>query len=229
MNARMTITPTVITRECTVYRFGLEGYRDLLKLQEDLRECSIAGDRNDSILFVQHHPVISIGASGGIQDILVTDSSLKENGIDVARADRGGKVTYHGPGQLVAYLIFDLRQRDRDIHLFVRDLEDAAIRTLNDFSISASRSQGYPGVWVREDKICSIGIGVKRWVTKHGLALNINNDLTPFSYINPCGTNSNVTSMKKLLGQDLSVEHVANVMLSHFSELFNLHITLKPN
>jgi lipoate-protein ligase B len=229
MNARMTITPTVITRECTVYRFGLEGYRELLKLQEDLRESSIAGEGKDSILFVQHHPVISIGASGGIQDILVTDTSLRENDIDVVHADRGGKVTYHGPGQLVVYLIFDLRKRSRDVHLFVRDLEEVVIRTVDDFSISASRKQGYPGVWVSEDKICSIGIGVKRWVTKHGLALNINNDLTPFSYINPCGINSNVTSMKKLLGRDLSVEHVANVMLSHFSELFNLDITFKPN
>lgn len=223
----MTITSTHQRVTCSVYKYDAADYRELAALQEELREGIISRGERDCLLFVQHLPVITVGASGSTQDILVTDAFLKEKRIDVVRTDRGGKITYHGPGQLVVYPIFDLRRRDRDVHLFVRRLEEVVIRVLHDYGISALRKQGYPGVWVGEAKICSVGVGMKRWVTKHGLALNVTADLVPFSYINPCGTQRDVTSIEKLLSKEISMGEVMNAMVRHFSDVFDLNITLK--
>jgi lipoic acid synthetase len=194
-------------------------------LQNNLVQQRLAGEIPDTLLFLQHQPVITIGAFGGEQNIKVPRDALEKEGISVIHIDRGGDVTYHGPGQLVCYPILDLKDRGRDVHQYVHDLEEVVIRTLDDYSIKAHRDTDYPGIWVGQEKICAMGIRVVHWITKHGFALNINNDLTPFSYINPCGiTGRGVTSMRKLLNQKLEISNVIDSIIRHFSAILGVKV-----
>ena len=211
---------------CWAYSLGLVEYNEALRLQDELLRDRFTGNVPDVILLLQHPPVLTIGASEGKQNITVSKDTLANEGIEVLHTDRGGNITYHGPGQLVGYPIFDLKTRGRDIHQYVRNLEEVIIRTLCDFSITGHRNSKYPGVWVGREKICAIGIRVaSRWCTKHGFALNVNNDLKYFSYIYPCGiTDMGVTSMSQLLGHELRIEDVISSILRHFSLVFNVTI-----
>jgi lipoate-protein ligase B len=175
------------SRDCCAFNLGKVDFAEAARLQTELVEQRVAGKNPDVILFLQHPPVITIGAFGGEQNITVPRHVLEKKGISVTHTDRGGDVTYHSPGQLVVYCILDLKTRVGDLHQYVHNLEEVVIRTLDDYSIEAHRDPDYPGVWVGQEKICALGIRVVHWVTKHGFALNISNDLTPFSYINPCG------------------------------------------
>jgi lipoate-protein ligase B len=200
-------------------------FAEASQLQSELIEQRVAGKIHDVILFLQHPPVITIGAFGGEQNVIISQDVLKREGISIAHTDRGGDITYHGPGQLVGYLILDLKARGRDVHQYVHDLEEVVIRTLGDYSINAHRDPDYPGIWVGQEKICALGIRVVHWVTKHGFALNVNNDLKPFSYINPCGiVDRGVTSMRQLLGQELEIRDVTNSMIRHFSAVFGINV-----
>ena len=215
---------------CWAYSLGVVGYNEALQLQDKLLRDRLTGNVPDVILFLQHPPVLTIGVSEGEQNINVSKDTLANEGIEVLRTDRGGNITYHGPGQLVGYPILDLGTKGRDIHRYVRNLEEVIIRSLGDFSITGCRNSKYPGVWVGREKICAIGIRVaSRWCTKHGFALNVNNDLKYFSYIYPCGiTDMGVTSMSQLLGHELRIEDVISSILRHLSQVFNVVIQRRP-
>ncbi len=179
------------------------------------------------LIFCQHPHVYTLGKSGNKTNLLIPDSMMKEKDISYFPINRGGDITYHGPGQLVGYLIFDLDNFFTDIHKFLRYLEEAIILTLADYNIKAGRIAGLTGVWLDLDhpaksrKICAMGIRASRWVTMHGFALNINTDLSYYSYINPCGiTDKAVTSMEKELGQEVSMEDVQEKLGSNLLSLF---------
>ncbi|MFC1981270.1 lipoyl(octanoyl) transferase LipB [Chloroflexota bacterium] len=213
---------------CRAYDLGIIGYNKALKLQEGLVKARCANEIPDIILFLQHTPVLTIGASGGEENLVVSKDALVKDGVAIVHTDRGGNITCHEPGQLVSYPIFDLSTRSRDIHQYVRNLEEVVIRALHDYSIIGRRDSRYPGVWVGEEKICALGIRITKWVTKHGFALNVNNELKYFSYIHPCGiSNRGVTSMSRLVGQKLMIEDIILCVINHCSKVFNLSIELE--
>lgn len=171
---------------------------------------------------LEHPPTLTLGKSGKLENLLVPSEELASRGVSLFFTDRGGDITYHGPGQLVAYPILDLAAYGKDIHRYVSDLQEVVIRTLADFSIAARRDERHVGVWVGDEKIAAIGVAVHRWVTMHGLALNVNPILEHFRLINPCGiTDKGVTSMTKLLSKDMPVRDVAGILVRHFSAVFN--------
>lgn len=212
---------------CQAYDLGLIEYNRAIQLQGQLVKARCASEIPDTILFLQHPPVLTMGASGGEENIVVTKDVLVNGGVAIVHTDRGGNITHHGPGQLVGYPIFDLNTKGKDFHQYVRNLEEVIIRTLRDYSIAAHRDRKNPGVWVGEEKICALGIRVTRWVTKHGFALNINNELKYFSYIHPCGLTNGVTSMSRLLGHEVRIEDVMLCIIKHCSQVFNMAIELK--
>lgn len=207
---------------CVVYRLGQVGYREACYLQAELLDRRVKGILRDTLLLLEHPPVVTVGKSGSPENILVSLAELAARGISVFFTDRGGDVTYHGPGQLVGYPIIDLRQRGRDLHRYVHDLEEVIIRTLDDFGITASRDSSHRGVWVANKEIAAVGLRMRKWVTMHGFALNINTDLAPFSLINPCGfSDRGATSMSALLGQEIPMAVVAERVVNRFAEVFN--------
>ena len=210
---------------CRTYDLGIIEYDKSLQLQNNLVSARLAGEIPDIILLLQHFSVLKIGLSGKEDDIIVPRNLLDDEGVSIFHTDRGGGVTYHGPGQLTGYLIFDLKTKGKDIHQFVRNLEEVIIRTLDAFSIPAYVDPQYPGVWVGRDKICALGLRVTRWVTKHGFALNVNTDLRYFNFIIPCGiTGRRVTSMSQLLGHDIALEDVTSCILEQCAEVFSIDI-----
>ncbi len=213
------------TTLCRTYDLGIIEYDKSLQLQNNLVSARLAGEIPDIILLLQHFSVLTIGLSGKEDDIIVPRNLLDDEGVSTFRTDRGGGVTYHGPGQLTGYLIFDLKTKGKDIHQFVRNLEEVIIRTLDAFSIPAYINPKYPGVWVGRDKICALGLRVTRWVTKHGFALNVNTALRYFNFIIPCGiTDKQVTSMSQLLGYDIALEDVTSCILEQCAEVFSIDI-----
>jgi lipoate-protein ligase B len=162
----------------------------------------------DTVLLVEHPPVITVGRAGRDANILVPEEVLARHGMEIYRIERGGDVTYHGPGQLVGYPILDLRGLDEDVVRYVRLLETALIEALKPWGISAQRTRGYTGVWVGGAKIAAIGVAVKRRVTMHGFALNVDPDLSHFDLINPCGLGRPVTSMARVLGRPVELAEV---------------------
>ena len=212
---------------CTVYRLGTIEYNWAYRLQRKLFEQRVKDERGDTLLLLEHPPTITVGASGKLENILVPQSQLSDKGINVFFTDRGGDVTYHGPGQLVGYPIIGLRERGRDVHRYLDKLEEMLIRTLADFSIKGSRDRTHAGVWVRNKEIAAIGLKVKRWVTMHGFALNVDVDLRPFSFINPCGfSHRKATSISSLTSQSTSVRTVTERLLAHFSDIFNVQLVI---
>jgi lipoate-protein ligase B len=214
--------PKINSSLCLVYHLGLIEYRKAYHLQRELLQNRFDGEINDTILLLEHPPTITIGKSGKLENVLVSPAQLAREGISLFFTDRGGDVTYHGPGQLVAYPIIDLRQRGRDIHRYVHELEEVVIRALNDFSIEARRDDSHAGVWVKDEEIAAIGLSIKRWITMHGIALNVNPNLGHFSLINPCGfPDRRATSMARLLSRDVPMEEVSQRLIAHFSDVFN--------
>jgi len=179
------------------------------------------------LLLCEHPAVFTLGKSGSISNLLVSENELHKRGVNFYKINRGGDITHHGPGQLVGYPILDLDEFFTDIHKYLRFLEEAIILTLLDFGIVASRLPGATGVWIDADdatnarKICAMGIRASRWVTMHGFALNVNNNLDYFDWIIPCGIDDKqVTSMKKELGHTVPMEDVTSRFQFHFSEIF---------
>jgi len=207
---------------CTVYQLGVIGYSQAYHLQRELLRQRVNGEITDTLLLLEHPPTITIGKSGKLENVLASQAQLATEGVALFFVDRGGDVTYHGPGQLVAYPIIDLRQRGRDAHQYVRDLEEVIIRTLNDFGITGRRDRNHAGVWVRGKEVAAIGLGISRWVSMHGFALNVNMGLEHFSLINPCGfSDRKATAISKLLSQDILMETVTERLLAHFSQVFD--------
>jgi len=212
---------------CVVYQLGRIEYIKAYRLQKEFLRQRSEGQIPDVLLLLEHPPTITIGKSGRPENVLASPTQLAEKDIPVLFVDRGGDVTYHGPGQLVGYPIIDLRNRGRDLHRYVHDLEESIIRTLGEFSIPATIDEHHAGVWVQNEELAAIGIAIKKWVSMHGFALNVNTDLEPFSLINPCGfSNRRATSMSSILSQDVSMTTVIERLLAHFSKIFDAQIEL---
>jgi lipoate-protein ligase B len=216
--------------QCIIYQLGLVEYVEAYALQGKLLRQRLNGEISDILLLLEHPPTFTIGKSGKMENILVSKEELFEEGSSLFFVDRGGDVTYHGPGQLVGYPILDLKARGRDVHKYVRDLEEVILRTLKSFSIDAHRDRNHAGVWVNQEQIASIGLSIKRWVSMHGFALNINPNLEHFSLINPCGfSDRKATSISKLLGHEVSMEVVAENLIANFSEVFDTRMELEQH
>lgn len=215
-----------MSRELEVFGLGRVPYGEALELQRRLAQERIAKRRrNDLLLLVEHPPVITLGRGFRPEHLSTPRAVLEAKGIEVYEIERGGDVTFHGPGQLVGYPIFDLSEHRRDLHWFLRQLEQALIVCLKEFGIPAGRREKYTGVWVGDRKIASIGIHVRQWVTWHGFALNVTPDLTYFDLIVPCGIPGViVTSMQRELGEraprDLWGRTLEAVVLG-FTEVFD--------
>ncbi|MEJ5171249.1 MAG: lipoyl(octanoyl) transferase LipB [Fimbriimonadales bacterium] len=198
-------------------------YEACFRLQQDLASMVAAGGRPPTLLIVEHPPVLTLGASFHEENLLLPAERYRELGIAVCRTDRGGDVTYHGPGQLVAYPIFHLDLVGRDLHAWLRSLEEALIRTLAVFGVSARRFPPHTGVWVADRKIAAIGVKVRKWVSYHGIALNCDNDLGPFQLIVPCGIREyGVTSLSLKVGRAISPADVLPAYLRAMSAVFGL-------
>jgi lipoyl(octanoyl) transferase len=177
----------------------------------------------DHLLLVEHPHVITLGRNGHMENLLANSYVLERAGIAFFPTDRGGDITYHGPGQLVGYPIIDLKEWKLDVHAYVRAVEQVIIDTLADYAITAGRIQGLTGVWVDDRKIAAIGVHISRWVTSHGFALNVNTDLSYFHYIVPCGLTKPVTSMAQL-GVHATLEEVAQTLAGRFGRIFDYEI-----
>jgi lipoate-protein ligase B len=200
---------------------GTTEYSFAWELQKILYEERIAGNTPDTILFTEHYNTYTMGKSGGEDHLLATETELAEGHVAVFKTDRGGDITYHGPGQIVCYPILDLNNYHRDVHRYLRDLEEVVIRTLGHYEIEAHREPEYTGVWVGSEKICAIGVKVSRWVTMHGFAFNVNTDLSYFGRIIPCGIfHKGVTSLAELLGRPIDVSEVKKVIAEKFADVF---------
>jgi lipoyl(octanoyl) transferase len=206
-----------------VRRLGTIGYQDALDLQSQLVEDRKQGRIPDQLLLLEHPAVITLGVRtrSDRTHVLASPESLAAQGVGLFETGRGGDVTYHGPGQLVGYPIIDLNPDRRDVHRYVRDLEDVLIRTVAAFGISAARITGLTGIWVGDEKLAAIGVRISRWVTSHGFALNVSTDLSQFGLIVPCGiTDKGVTSMEQLLSRPIPMVEVEDVLVQEFSAVF---------
>lgn len=203
------------------YHLGRVPYRATWQLQESLRRQRIEGRIPDTLLLLEHPPVITLGRRAKEGDILLDSAGLRSQGVEVVRIDRGGEVTYHGPGQLVGYLIFHLSLTNSSIKGFVYLLEETLIRSLAHWGIEARRHPLHRGVWVGSDKIAALGLSVSHQVTTHGFALNVSTDLSAFRWIVPCGIpEGRVTSMEKILGRRITLEELQPVVLKELAETF---------
>jgi lipoyl(octanoyl) transferase len=208
-----------------IVNLGKMDYAEALVLQEALMSRHLQGNEEQTLLLVEHPPVLTLGRRGEYANILLPRKELEANGISVYEVSRGGDVTYHGPGQLVGYPIVDLSKIGRDVKEFVWKVEEVFIRLLAEkYELAAVRDEKkYTGVWVGNEKITAIGIAVKRWITMHGFAFNINTQLEHFKWINPCGiTDKGVTSLQKLLGKPLDFEKVTLQTAEYFCEVFGM-------
>jgi lipoate-protein ligase B len=211
-------------RECAVIDLGTMDFHAASNLQKEAVDSPDRSER-DLLYLVEHPPVITIGRSGNRKNVLASEEDLRARGIEVVEVDRGGDVTYHGPGQLVAYPILNLNMHRRDIGWYLRSLEEVILRTLSDMNIQATRLKGYTGIWVGDKKIAAIGVGVRHWITFHGLALNVNPCLDHFALITPCGIrDKGVTSITEVLGHHLEKNTVVTHFLRRFAEVFNVTI-----
>jgi len=202
---------------------GLTDYKEAWDFQKEILEFKKTNKFPDVILTTEHNHVYTLGKAGDRDHLLLNEAGLREKNISYYEIDRGGDLTYHGPGQIVCYPIFDLHNYSLDTHKYLRDLEEVVIRTLKEYGIESSRDEQYTGVWVGNEKICAIGIKISRWITMHGLAFNVNTDLDYFGNIIPCGIfHKGVTSMKKIIGTETNINEVTQKLLHNFIQVFNL-------
>ncbi|MDO8684478.1 MAG: lipoyl(octanoyl) transferase LipB [Armatimonadota bacterium] len=207
---------------CSLHSPGRQAYADALELQLSLVDKCQKGDIDAALIVLEHDPVITMGAGAKDCNLLLPKSKLNELGVTLFKTDRGGDVTYHGPGQIVAYPILNLRTLGLDVHTYLRKLEDVVIDTLSDYGLEGIR-HGQAGVWVGEKKVCSIGIAVRRSVTYHGLALNVAPNMAHFSYINPCGLEAaRITCFAELLDTQPDMGEVASKLRGNFAAVFNV-------
>ncbi len=206
-------------RVLKVRRLGRIGYGDAFELQKRLEREVIEHRERDHLLLLEHPHTYTIGRRSSANGVVATAQILKSIGAEVFETDRGGKVTYHGLGQIVGYPIISLSPDREDVHKFVRDLEEVLIRTMADFGIKAFPIEGLTGVHTSEGKIAAIGIHIKRWVTTHGFALNVNTDLSYFNWIIAC-EGEPVTSMERLLGREVDMAEVEEQLVNNFVDVF---------
>ena len=203
-----------------VRRLGRVAYGDALALQKELESEVIEHHDRDYLLLLEHPHVFTLGRRSMSEGVLATAEMLRKLGIEVFEINRGGKVTYHGIGQLVGYPIISLSPDREDVHKYVRDIEEVLIRTMADFGIDAFRIEGLTGVHTSEGKVAAIGVHIKRWVTTHGFALNVNTDLSYYNWIIAC-EGEPVTSMERLLGRQIEFAEVENKITDNFKRVFD--------
>jgi len=200
-------------------RLGRVGYSDALALQKELESAVIERRLPDQFLLLEHPHTFTLGRRSRNEGVLATAERLRSLGIEVFEINRGGRITYHGPGQIVGYPIVDLSPHREDVHRYIRDIEEVLIRALNDLGIDGFRIEGLTGVHTTEGKIAAIGVHIKRWVTTHGFALNVNTDLSYYNWIVAC-EGEPVTSMELMLGREIDAAEVEDRIIEHFREVF---------
>ena len=208
-------------RPLEVRRLGRVPYTRGLELQEQLVADRQAGRISDQLLLLEHDPVFTLGRNARAANVLLPAEALRERGFEVFETGRGGDVTYHGPGQVVGYPIVDLAPDRRDVHRYVRDLEEVMMRTCADYGLQASRVEGLTGTWLGDEKIGAIGVRIARWVTSHGFAFNVGTDLSAFDLIVPCGIRERgVTSLERRLGHPVPLDEVMDRLAANFAAVF---------
>jgi lipoyl(octanoyl) transferase len=206
-----------------VLDLGVCGYEAAWDIQKELAEKLIAGEGEETLIFVEHPHVLTLGANFHEENLLFTAEKYASMGVEVIRTDRGGDVTYHGPRQLVIYPIFDIARHGKDLHRWMRDLEETMIRTIAEFGVEGRRFAPHTGVWVGDRKIAAIGVKIKKWVNLHGIALNCNNDLAYFDMIVPCGiVGYGVTSLTRETGREVTIEDAKPAVARAFEEVFGV-------
>jgi lipoyl(octanoyl) transferase len=209
-------------RSLQVRLLGRVPYQEALAVQEELVQARRDGEIPDQLLLLEHPHVITLGSSSQEKNLLLSPEEREAKGIELFEVGRGGDVTYHGPGQLVGYPILDLKPDRKDLHRYLRDLEEVLIVLLSHFGIVSGREEGLTGVWVPQGKLAAIGVRISSgWITSHGFALNVDPDLDFFSSIIPCGIQDrSVTSMARILGRPLSLDEVTSELVQNFERVF---------
>jgi len=201
---------------------GFINYKEVWDLQKDYFEKRRSDEVPDTLFLLEHPHTYTLGKVADRKNLVSSDEYLKEQNINVYDIDRGGDITYHGPGQIVGYPIIDLKNWKQDTHEYLRALEEVIIRTCASFGMQTERNEEHTGVWIGDRKICAIGIKVSRWITMHGFAFNVNTDLNLFNGIIPCGiTDKDVTSLEKELGKEFNIDEVKQKLVENFKYVFN--------
>jgi len=218
-----------VLKHCLTIDLGMTGYAEAYALQKRIVAARKAEAIEDLLLFCEHPPVITLGRSGKRENLLASEHVLRQKGVEFHATDRGGDITYHGPGQIVGYPILNLSAIRRDVAWYVRTLEEAMVRATAEFGITAERVAGKTGIWVRagdtEEKLAAIGVHISRWVTSHGFAYNVATDLRYFDLIVPCGiADRKSTSLEKLLGRSVELKEVEQSLARHFGEVYGLEM-----
>lgn len=204
-----------------VRRLGRMPYGEALSLQEELQAARIGDEAEDTLLLVEHDPVITLGRAAKHEHVLLSEAALASAAVPTYEVGRGGDVTYHGPGQLVAYPILDLKPDRRDVRKYVWTLEEIMVRIAADYGLAAGRVSGLNGTWVAGNKIGAVGVRIRQWVTMHGFALNVNTDLSGFGMIVPCGIQDRgVTSLARELGHEIPLDEVEERVIAHATALW---------
>lgn len=200
---------------------GIEPYKKIWDFQYYLQNLRLEGKIPDVLILLEHSPVYTLGKVAKQEHLLINPQKLSEEKIDLFEIDRGGDITFHGPGQIVGYPIIKLDDLYQDLHRYLRELEEVIILTLREYGIEGYRIPGLTGVWVNDEKICAMGIKVTRWVTMHGFAFNINTDLNYFHKIIPCGIkDKGVTSLQKIYNHKIEIEEVKEIIIRNFGKIF---------
>jgi lipoate-protein ligase B len=209
-------------RPLNIIDLGRTRYQYAWDFQKRLVQERAQGAIPDTLVITEHEPVLTMGRGTDRQNLLVSEEVLRSSGVDLHAIERGGDITFHGPGQTVLYPIIDLRERGRDVRRYLRDLEQFVIAALADLGLEASVKDGLTGIWVDDHKIGAIGVAVSKWITYHGVAINLNTDLDYFKLINPCGiTEYPVGSVSQLIKRELKPAHFNDLLVQHFCEYFD--------
>ena len=218
-----------VRRPCELHQLHLVTYENGLKLQQKLVEMRQRDELPDQFLLLEHPPVITLGRGGDAKNLLASDEALRAERVRFFETERGGDITYHGPGQLVGYPILHLGEGKRDVRKYVTNLEEVLIQTVAEYGITAARIEGRRGIWVGNEKIAAIGVRIARWVTSHGFALNVSTNLGHFRFITPCGLHgTGVTSILKQTGRDVPLHEVREIVAVKFSEIFERDLLPRP-
>jgi lipoyl(octanoyl) transferase len=213
------------TRELFYFDLGIIDYKEAWDLQKSTFELRHNKKLPDIIFLLEHPHTYTLGKTADKKNLIGSDEYLNKNKISVYDIDRGGDITYHGPGQIVGYPIIDLNEWQNDTHKYLRGLEEVIIRTCANYNVFGARVAKYTGVWIESRKIAAIGIKVSRWITMHGFAFNINTDLSLFSGIIPCGiSDKEVTSLQKETGREIDIQEVKSLLIKNFKEVFNYEV-----
>ena len=210
-----------ISRNFDYYDLGLIDYKKAWDLQNEIYNNRLHNEVNDTLLLLEHPHTYTLGKVAAKENLLSNDDQLKQQGISVYEIDRGGDITYHGPGQIVGYPIINLSEWNEDTHKYLRGLEEVLMQTCSEYGLESERNSKFTGVWLKDRKIAAIGIKVSRWITMHGFAFNVNTNLSYFDGIIPCGIkDKEVTSLSRELGKNIDLNEVKKVITEKFKEIF---------